>query len=188
MASCENLSNEDAELFINAITRVGNHKDSIVGKTILELINNQKQFVRERTNDILRNSGARISLFLNHKFEYIGIQFEDSDSKNKINNIVFEIQNTSDKPIKKIEGRLQFYTPNGELIKLYSLVTATEVPANSDKATRFVMPFKHDESSNRDQIIRNSRNLSAIWTPTSIEFSDGSKIIDKATLNDNLSQ
>ncbi len=187
LAEAENISTRDIELFVNALTRLGSEKDSIVGKTVSEIVASQKRFLKDRASEVLRNSGARISLFLNHTFKYVGIQFNDEDPQNKINNIVFEVLNTSDKPIKKLEGRLQFYTQAGELVKIYNLSTATEISENTNKPLRFSMPFKYDDNSQRDQIIRNSKNLNAVWTPTTLEFSDGTKIIDKATLNDNLS-
>ncbi len=187
IAADSSFSQENIEYFINAITRVGAEKDSLVGKTIAEIISSQKKFLKDRTIETLKNSGARISLFLNHTFHYAGINFNDADKNNKINNLVFDIKNTSDKVIKKVEGRLFFYTPNGELVKLYNLVTATEIPVNTEKPMRFSMPFQHLEDNQRDKIIRESTNLRAVWTPTLIEFADGTKIEDKATKDDQFS-
>lgn len=179
MKNDKNFSQENMELFINALTRLNGDKDSIVGKTVAQLINEQKNFLLSRTTDILEHSCARITFFLHHKFEYIGIRFNDSNKSQKINEIVFDLTNTSDKEIKKIEGVLQFYTPHGEIVKLFNISTASPIPVSKDgNGIRFLMPFHHDANNERDKIIRASRELNAVWTPTLIEFADGSKIVD----------
>lgn len=179
VANDPNFSQENMELFINALTRLGAEKDSIVDKTVVELIENQRKFLRERTAEATINSCSRIALFINHKFEYIGISFNDTNESRKINEIIFDVTNISDKEIKKVEGELQFYLPRGELVKVFTISTATPIPASKDtNGVRFSMPFYHDGNSERDKIIRESRELSAVWTPTAIEFSDGSKMID----------
>jgi len=182
IANDNSFSQEDIELFINAITRLGNDRDSIVGKTVSGLIAEQKKFVFNRIAETLKSSGARITLFLNHKFNYIGIKFEVDSLDRKINAIIFEVTNTADKEIKLIEGVLQFFTPHGELVKFFNLKTASPIPVSEDeKVVVFSMPFLHDDNSQRDMMLRTSRDLSAVWTPTLIEFSDGSKIVDLAT-------
>lgn len=180
----KNISSSDIELFINSITRLGATQDSILGKTAKELIDSQEDFLRDRDNEILSNTSTRINLFLQHLFKYEGITINDQDKNNRLNNIIFTIANTSDKPIKKIEGLLSFYSKDGQLIKIYSLSTATEIKPDKSKPARFSMPFKHDITSERDNIIRTSRDLNAVWTPTLLVFSDGEKIIDKATAED----
>ncbi len=183
LSNDKKVNTRDIELFINGLTRLGGVKDSIVGRTVADIVNSQEAFLKARASKVLENSGARINLFLNHNFKYVGIQFNDADPKNKINNIVFDVKNTSDKPIKKIAGRLNFYLPNGKLVKIYNLSTSTELPNDAEKPMRFSMPFKNDDKSQRDKIVRTSKDLKAVWTPTLLEFSDGSKIVDKATEN-----
>jgi len=184
IANDNSFAREDIELFINAITRLGNDRDSIVGKTVNQLIAEQKQFAFKRVTETLKSSGARITLFLNHKFNYVGIKFEEDSLNRKINSIVFEITNTSDKEIKLVEGVLQFFTQYGELVKFFNIKTASTIPISENgEPIVFSMPFLHDDNSQRDMMIRTSRDLNAVWTPTLIEFSDGSKIVDLATQN-----
>jgi hypothetical protein len=183
IANDANFSQENIELFINALTRFGGNKDSIVGKTVQQIIDEQNKFLKERSVEALKASASRINLFLNHTFTYIGISFDDADANKKINNIVFDLENSSDKEIKKVEGKLQFYSPHGELVRIFNISTATTIPVTSsdEKGIRFSMPFAHDENNQRDKIVRESRELSAVWTPTLIEFSDGTKLVDLVT-------
>jgi len=182
IANDNSFKHEDIELFINAITRFGNDRDSIIGKTVSQLIAEQKKFAFNRVAETLKSSGARITLFLNHKFNYVGIKFEVDSLDRKINAIVFEVTNTSDKEIKLLEGVLQFFTPHGELVKFFNIKTASPIPVSEDGTeVGFSMPFLHEDTSQRDMMLRTSRDLSAIWTPTLIEFSDGSKIVDIAS-------
>jgi hypothetical protein len=182
IANDNSFKQEDIELFINAITRFGNERDSIIGKTVSQLIDEQRDFALNRVVETLKSSGARITLFLNHKFNYEGIKFDIDSQKRKINAIVFDITNTSDKEIKQVEGVLQFLTPYGELVKFFNIKTASLIPVSKDgKGIIFSMPFLHDDNSPRDMLLRTSKDLSTVWTPTLIEFTDGTKIVDIAT-------
>jgi hypothetical protein len=37
----------------------------------------------------------------------------------------------------------------------------------------------------RDSLIRNQKDLTAVWTPTAIMFSDGTHIVDLITMKNN---
>ncbi|MDR0927088.1 MAG: hypothetical protein LBO69_04910 [Ignavibacteria bacterium] len=182
MNSDESVSNENKELFINAISRFGDVQDSIVGKTVGEIIVEQEKYVSDRIAEALVNTGARVNLFINHRFQYLGIKFIDSIPTQKKNNLVFTLQNTSDKVIKHLEGILQFYTPAGELIKVFSISTNLEMPV-SDSLVTLAMPFEHNDNIPRDMLIRTSTDLKAVWTPILIVFADNTKIEDIATKN-----
>jgi hypothetical protein len=179
------ISDSNIELFVNAITRLGNYPDSLIGKSVGQLIQEQKNFAYKRDQDALISASARIALFLNHKFIYAGIVFQDEDPENKLNNIVFDVTNNSGKEIKKLTGILQFYTPGGEIVRAYDIETASPIPPTSadGKPTRLGMPFKHENGNIRDSLIRYSKDLSAVWTPTLIEFKDGTSINDISNAN-----
>jgi 2-keto-3-deoxy-6-phosphogluconate aldolase len=120
---------------------------------------------------------------LNHQFRYRGIQFLDNDPTQLKNNVIFEITNTSDKEIKRIEGHLSFYDPQGRLVRVFSLATGVVIPpTTNDKALAFSMQFIHNPNSD-DTLIRTHRDYRAVWTPTIIEFSDG-KVLEDASLKD----
>lgn len=166
------FSKEEIELFANGLIRYAPTKDSLIGKSVLEVIKMQKDFVRSQSNLFLERSASRVDLAVNHKFHYIGLQPNDSEQQ-MIDIIVFEITNTSDKDIRNLQGVLQFFTQDNQLVKIYNLKMEKALkPGETEKLGN---PFLHDKASNRDQIIRNSTNLKAIWNPTLIEFADGTK-------------
>ena len=176
-------SNENIEYFVNAITRLGNTPDSIVGKTVSQLIEEQKKYHRDELGKTLLGTGARVELFLNHIFHYYGIQFLDDDPNQLRNNVVFDVTNISDKEIKRLEGHLSFYDPQGRLVRVFPLATGTSIPVTGDeKSLRFAMPFIHNPNSD-DTLIRTRRDFQAIWTPKLIEFFDGT-ILEDITLRD----
>jgi len=175
---------EDIENFVNAITRLGNTPDSIIGKSVQQLIDNQKKYYRDELEKTLVGTGTRISLFLNHQFKYHGIRFLDEDPKQPINDIVFEITNISDKEIKRIEGNLSYYDNTGRIIRIFQLATGNNIPPVSidDKAMIFSMKFNHNIQTD-DTLIRTNQDLRAIWTPTMIEFTDGQVLKDVSVQN-----
>lgn len=176
-------SDEDIEYFVNAITRLGNTPDSIIGKSVQQIIDEQKKHYRNELEKTLVGTGTRISLFLNHQFKYHGIRFLDEDPKQPINDIVFEITNIADKDIKRIEGNLSYYDNNGRIIRIFQLATGNTISpvTKDDKAMIFSMKFNHNIKTD-DTLIRTNPDLRAIWTPTMIEFTDG-QVLKDMTLN-----
>lgn len=166
------FTKEEIELFANGLVRLAANKDSVVGKTVLDIIKSQKQFVRSRSLSFCENTISRVDLALNHKFHYVGFQPRD-EGKQSVDVIVFEITNTSDKDIREVEGALQFYTQNNQLVKVYNL--KFNKPLKPGETQRFGNPFTHNPESQRDQVIRSSKDLKAVWNPTLIEFADGTK-------------
>lgn len=166
------LTKEEIELFTNGLVRLGTVKDSVVGKTVLDIIKSQKEFVLQQSKAFCENTASRVDLAINHKFTYIGYQPLEQNGQ-QINAIIFEITNLSDKEIRFVRGQLNFYTPDNQLLKVFNLIA--DRPIKPGELQRFVNPFNHDKNNQRDEIFRNSKNLRAIWAPTSIEFVDGSK-------------
>ena len=176
-------SDEEIELFINSITRLGNTPDSILGKTVAQLIEGQRNYYREELEKTLIGSGTRIELFLNHSFHYYGIQFLDEDPNQPKNNIIFDVTNRSDREIKRVEGNLSFYDPQGRLVRVFQMATGMPIPAEKGgKTLRFQMSFVHNVKT-ADTLIRTRSDMQAVWTPKFIEFTDGT-ILEDITLKD----
>lgn len=166
------FTKEEIELFTNGLIRLAVNKDSVIGKTVLDVVKSQKQFVRSQSAVFCERTASRVDLAVNHKFHYVGLQPRDDD-KQAVDVIVFEITNTSDKEIRNIQGALQFFTQDNQLVKIYNLKFDKQLKPS--EMERFGNPFMHDKNSQRDQVIRSSKNLKAIWNPTLIEFTDGTK-------------
>jgi len=174
VANATAITKEEKEFFINALTRFADEPDSIIGKTAAQLANSEKEIAMQQLSEVLNNTGSRVQMFLNHQFQYEGIKFDDNDPDNKINNIIFTITNTADRPIKRIEGNLSFYDHGGNVVRVYGLATSPESPIpvsgiNSAQVdtgkVSFGMAFPHgDNDPNpsirfRDSLIRNQRDL-----------------------------
>jgi len=167
-------THQDFEYFVNALTRLADSPDSIIGQTPRSLINIEKNIANEQISNVLLNTCSRVSMFLNHQFHYEGIKFDDSDPNDKINNIIFTISNTSNQTIQKIEGALTFYDAVGNIVRVYNLGTNPNSPIpvsgiNNEQLDTgtiiFGMSFAHgDKDPNpsirfRDSLIRNEPNL-----------------------------
>lgn len=166
------MTKEEIELFTNGLIRLGINKDSVVGKTVLDIIKSQKEFVMKQTKAFCETTASRVDVAINHKFAYVGYQALEQNGQ-QINAIIFEITNLSDKDIRSVRGQLNFYTPDNQLLKVYNLIT--DRPIKPGELQRFVSPFTHDKNNQRDEIFRNSKDLRAIWVPMMIEFVDGSR-------------
>lgn len=167
------IKKEEMDLLSNGLVRLAATKDSIIGKTVLDIINMQKDFIRKQSVLFFERTASRVGMAMNHKFHYVGLQPRDAD-KQMFDIIVFEMTNTSDKEIKTIHGSLQFFTQDNQIVKIYNLKTDQAIKPGEMK--RMGNPFIHDPNSQRDQIIRNAKNLKALWNVTLIEFVDGTKM------------
>ncbi len=167
-----NLTKEEIELFANGLIRLAPTKDSLVGKSVIDVIKGQKEFIRNQSVLFFERTASRVDLAINHNFHYVGFQPRDDD-KQSIDILVFEITNTSDKEIKNLQGMLQFYTQDNQLLKNYNI--KFDKALKPGEMQRMGNPFLHDDKNERDRAIRSSTNLKAIWNPTLIEFADGTK-------------
>jgi hypothetical protein len=183
---------KDFELFTNGMTRlVTKSTDSLIGKSIKEVISSQVTFERDQMAATAANQANKVELVMNHEFKYIGLkpqQIDDKENKNKkeIDFIVFEVTNKSDKDMSDIQGALQFYNTKNELVKIYPIVASKMLKDGVIKpgeTKRIAHPYDHNVENERDETIRKDHaNLRPIWICTSIEFKDGSKISVTNTL------
>jgi len=94
--------------------------------------------------------------------------------------LVFEVTNNSDKNIASVEGQLRFFNSSNQLVKAYP-IELSKVMGNAEglkpkETRRFVYPFFHDKANQRDEIIRNARDLQVLWFPMALTFTDSTKI------------
>lgn len=172
------MTKEEYDYFTNAIIRLADKKDSIIGKTVGDLINAQKEFLHKQSFTAFERTCSRIELILNSRFDYKGIQPRDTNNQ-MIDILIFELTNSSDKDIAKIEGVLDFYSQDNQLIKRYTL--KFDKPLKPNEKAAMGNPFVHDPNNQRDVIVRTAKNLKAVWTPSKITYSDGSVLKDLAS-------
>jgi hypothetical protein len=182
----KSINKDDLEYFSNGITRIASAKrDSLIGKTVGEVIMLQKELIREQSAATLATQSTRVELVMNHEFKFIGLAPRDTAGVS-YDLIVYEIKNISDKEMTNLQGAIQFYDKAGQIVKNYPLVTKNLMQGINIKpgeTKRFIYPFNHDAKNERDERIRNEfKDLRPIWIATMIEFADATKISVQQTM------
>lgn len=186
----KDFTSQDFEYFTNGMTRlVTLAEDSLMGKSIAQVIGEQKSFERDQIAATAANQAIKVELVLNHDFKYVGLkptQLDNKDSVKEVDFMVYEIANKSGKEISNVQGILQFIDQNNDVVKVYPIEASKVLKGEVIKAgetKRFAHPFDHDVNNKRDEKIRNEHaQLKPIWVCTMIEFSDGTKIAVTNTL------
>ncbi|ROL61349.1 hypothetical protein D9V86_06225 [Bacteroidetes/Chlorobi group bacterium ChocPot_Mid] len=171
------MSSEDILMLNNALNRIGaNNPDTLIGLTPRKIMEIQENFIKENQFEMINVTATRIAMNMNFDIKFLGLRpLLDSVTKAQGNTLFYQFTNNSDKPIKKIEGLLQFYNPQNQLIKQFPIET-TEI-LQPKMVLRFYKNFAHNENEPRDTIVRNHfTELIVKWQPTLLEFSDGTKI------------
>jgi len=176
----QDLDRESVDIITSGITRLSTLKrDTIIGKTIMEIYDIESAFQREQSNATLKTQGARVDLVLNHDFKFVGLIARDTLDKS-LNLVGIEVTNTSKKEISNVQGTLQFYDANGQIVKTYPVLAKNSLNKETipvGKTIRFIIPYTHDKNNIRDEMMRNDiKNMRAVWIATMLEFSDGSQI------------
>lgn len=173
------MSREDIQLFTGAINRLGLNADTIIGKSIGELITMQNDFIRQQEFKQMVSILAKAEIIANLSIKYVGLKPLDTLG-NSYDYIIFDITNNSAKSIKELTGQFRFLDANGTIIKAYpielSKVMASPSELKSNETRRFVYPFFHDKNNQRDEVVRNSKGLQVVWHPTVMEYTDNTKI------------
>lgn len=165
------LTLEDVNYLNGAIRFYSPIKDSLVGKTIQELIDGQKQRILS-TNINLAQATAFSTLFTQSiKFNIKDIQSLKQENGQELLVPTYQFQNISGKDIKKLSGVVDYY--NGEqLIKRFTIEIDKLIPA--DKTLNQPYPYNFDAKNQRDVFVKdNFAKLRKVWIPTVIEFADG---------------
>ena len=173
------LTREQVDLFNSAINRYGLTPDSVVGKTVQELISKEEQALWQNSGKQLVATLAKVQILSDHKIKYLGLQPQDKDTT-KLDILVFEITNASNKNITDLEGQFRFFDMQNQLIKAYPIKlekVMTQSPVIKPGETRrFAYPFFHDSNNERDEKIRAGKDLQILWFPVSMTFSDSTTI------------
>jgi len=98
------------------------------------------------------------------------------NTEGQMNVITYQFFNKSGQDINHVKGMVKILDrASNTLIKQFPVDFTDVVPA--DKGLQKNMPYLHDNSNQRDQIIRNPQALLRFeWHPELVEFADGSKI------------
>ncbi|OGU11932.1 MAG: hypothetical protein A2X61_13495 [Ignavibacteria bacterium GWB2_35_12] len=173
----KDVTSEELELYSNGLARSGISVDSIIGKKVGDIIEKQRNFKKEYILDMLSTQTSNLQIHMNLGFKYIGVQKADNDTL--LSNILhFEMKNKSNSTIKKVEGELEFYDLNNQIVKRFPIRVNYNIEKGKD--LKFTDSYQHVPSNPRDTIIRSKFvRLQALWKPTLLEFADGKKLVVK---------
>ena len=174
------VSKEKMDLVTTGITRLATLKrDTVLGMTFSQIRQIQEEFIREQSAATLRAQGARVDLVLNHEFKFLGLIPRDTNGKS-FNILAIEFKNTSEKEITNIQGSLQFFDQNNQIVKNFPIIAKNvlngqKIPAG--KELRLAYPFNHEPNNVRDAMMRDDiKSMRSVWVATMIEFADGTQI------------
>lgn len=173
------LTIQQIDHLAKGITRLTIEQDTLTGKTLDYVLEKQKDYVKKQNILGLKNNFKRVALIMNHNFKYLGIQPKTTEDK-EWDLIVYQVENLSEKSIKELEGNLQFFTMNNQLVKRYPLrssVGMNDEVIEPGETKRIALPYVHDSENVRDSVMRyGNKTLKSAWYPETIVFEDGSQI------------
>jgi hypothetical protein len=177
MVDDKSISQEEITLFAAGLQRYTGQSDSLIGKTVGELIKEQKEMLRDQTAKNLSQNINNVRLRLYHEFRYNGIFIADDEQRGDFNRVDYQITNLGDKPIKEITGALQFFNGQNQLVKQFNISTINKEPIPPGESKDFQDLFAHRDSIPNDQMLRSPEmRFRAAWTPVKIEYTDGTVI------------
>lgn len=110
----QDITAETLTYFSNGVQRLSFVKDSIVGKTVKQVIESEKEYVREYARQQLSSTASIALLKLQTENSFYGVTRAEDVNKVDYNRLYFLFKNNSNKEITKIEGEmLFFYRPEG---------------------------------------------------------------------------
>ena len=175
--SDKNFSKEDLDYLSAAMSRYIQTPDSINGKKISEIIEIQKEFVRESSVTTFTNTA--IGTIVSSR--YVGWE-ADSVNKTNIQGFKIYMKNRTKKDIKRVFGRLNFFTNQNQVLGLFDVNLTVSIP--SDKEAIILAKIAANNQNNglnniqkiRETLENAPNTLFAQWTVTEVEFSDGKMI------------
>jgi hypothetical protein len=169
----KDLTREEIEILNAGITGNMNRLDSIEGKTLKNIIETRQKILKK--NSI--NKFVNTALALNVASRYIG-WVPDTTNTTGIVGYKIYVKNKSSKEIKRIFGRLNFFTNQKRIVGLFDVNLTVNIP--SEKESVILAKISQNNMKNVAQI-RNiletaPNTLFAQWQVLEVEFTDGDVI------------
>jgi hypothetical protein len=169
----EDLTREEIEILNAGITGNMNRLDSIEGKTLKNIIETRQRILKKNSVNKLVNT----AIALNVASRYIGWVPDTTNSTGIIGYKIY-VKNRSPKEIKRIFGRLNFFTNQKRIVGLFDVNLTVKISAG--KESIILAKISQNNMKNIAQI-RNiletkPNTLFAQWQVLEVEFSDGNVI------------
>jgi hypothetical protein len=176
MLKDESVTNDDMDNFSNGIAKFSMlNGDTLIGKTVGEVIDMQKESIKESSKNSLLLASTKSELVLSHKFKLI--QFGKKDSADQKTNIIsFKITNLTDKNILNLQGYLNILNQQNQILKKFPINIKKPIEAGQSYDL-YTPPYVHDDSNENDRALRIEGNvLRPAWQAVLVEFEGGRKL------------
>lgn len=173
----QKLTKDEIDLLAAGISRNLNTLDSINGKTLEQIIILQSDFLKNSAITTLTNTAIGTSI----QSRYIGWQPDSVNLKN-IDGFKIYIKNKTNKEIKRVFGRLNFFNNQNQVLGLFDVnLNVTVQPEKESIILAKISSVNQDNGINdlakiRDILENQPNTLFAQWTVIEVEFADGKNI------------
>ena len=170
----KSFSKENIDYFIAGIERLGFVKDSIVGKSVGQIIESQRNLVRDGSISNLKITATRQEMNFKMQMRFTQKLKVEQDTLN-LNGIEFFVKNLSNKDITAISGKIRIVNALNQIVRIIEINYPNILLKSGQEAQQREF-WNYEENNKYDIAFRNTQNLIAYWLPESITFSDGQKM------------
>lgn len=168
------ITAEEIELFSSGVGRYSNFVDSLFNKSVKQIID-QERTLRRRQSYVNLATNAIVCY---SRFRYDGWKPIEIDGS-KFNVFTYTISNISKNDIDRIQGYLQFFTTNNQLIRAYRINVDQTIKAG--QFTQFQSTFRAEENNQNELLLvkllkENPNTVFVTWRPMYLELDNGQKI------------
>lgn len=151
LADDNSVPTEDIAMLTNSLKRLSIYKDSIVGKTVGDLIKNEETYVRDYSKSQLLATANVAMVRVGTENKFIGIMPGKNQSGQDVNNLYFSFSNKMAKNLAALDGELVFYYRNNPqaqptLLKAIPFNFRNEIAACTKDTLIFYEPFSENDN------------------------------------------
>jgi hypothetical protein len=170
----KSFTKDDIEYFVAALDRVRFVKDSVLGKTVGQIVETQKNIMREASLKNLNIYATREEMYFKMQMRFTQKLKLEKDTLN-LNGIEFFVKNTSNKDITGIAGKIKVVNSYNQIVRILE-VKYPNIMLKAGQEAQQREFWKHDTKNIYDSTFRSNPNLIAYWIPEEITFADGKKM------------
>ncbi len=173
----EVMSLKDITLLNQGLARLGGVRDSVIGKTIGDIIASQEQLSRDVTVTGLKNTALKTEVNFTHTFKFEKFEMKDNEAEKVYANVMaFTIKNTSSQAITNLQGYINAVDQQNRVVKRFPVNIKKQIAAGIEE--QIITPaYKHDINNQNDVFLRqNLQTLRAVWQPLAVTLADGRTI------------
>lgn len=169
---------EDMRVFAAAANRFSVKKDTVIGATVGQLIEWQKEFVRNRaSNQVVANTNYAL-MRMNTKNQYVGVIPGQTQEGKQFQQVWFIFDNNLPYDINKMKGEVRFVWINPQnadqkvqLKPLKFTYTRKPIKAESRDTIKLNHPFSQDDQMSKI-LATQARNLRGILDVKQVVFAE----------------